>query len=210
MDRSKDVAGDTFSRLTVIERTANNSRGEAKWLCRCSCGTFVTAVGHHLRAGLTKSCGCLNREAVSNAARRHGASHTPQYKAWHSMVSRCSNPRHHKWDRYGGRGISVCARWTDYANFLQDMGPRPPHASIDRIDNDGDYEPDNCRWSTPLEQASNRSNNQIVSVNGLTMTASQASRNLGPSRSTVSRRIRDGWPPETAASTPLNQPRGNR
>jgi hypothetical protein len=119
------------------------------------------------------------------------------------MLQRCENPQHHKWHRYGGRGITVCERWHSYENFLSDMGPRPDGMSIERENNNGNYEPGNCSWATPIEQASNRSTNLFVDASGQRATASAASRLLGSNRSTVARRMRSGWTEQQAVNTPI-------
>lgn len=207
MAKGPNHIGQRFGRLLVIDRLESDKNGNSRWLCACDCGKESTPLGQSLRSGATASCGCLALETPP-ASKTHGASGTREYKAWHAMIQRCTNPKHHKWHRYGARGITVCERWLSYENFLADMGPRPKGMTVDRYpDNDGNYEPTNCRWATPLQQASNRSTNQFVDVAGETLTASEASRRLGPNRSTVSRRIRDGWSPSAAASTPLNNSR---
>ena len=129
--------------------------------CRCTCGTVRAIRLHHLRQGLSLSCGCVHRErrALFGASRKvHGCSRrSSEYDAWASMKKRCLNPNDAAYNNYGGRGISVCERWLTFENFLADMGPKPhPGLSIDRINNDGNYEPGNCRWATRVEQRANR------------------------------------------------------
>lgn len=186
----------------MVGRTQSDANGNSKWQCRCDCGKESTPLGQSLVAGVTVSCGCYARERASLNGTHH-ASHTSDYKAWYGMVQRCTNPNNHKWHRYGGRGIAVCERWLSYENFLADMGPRPTGMTVERKNNDGSYEPTNCRWATQKEQASNRSTNVYVVVAGVLLTVSDASRRLGTNRSTVGRRIREGWSPEAATSTPL-------
>lgn len=151
-----DITGQRFGRLVVLRRLGSAKYGESTWLCRCDCSKNKVILGHSLRQGLTKSCGCLQRERASQTKKKHGASTTETYYIWAGMRTRCKNPKATPYKNYGGRGISVCERWNSFDNFLADMGERPPGLSIDRIDNDGNYEPDNCRWATQSEQTGNQ------------------------------------------------------
>lgn len=154
------LTGQRFGRLTVIGGYERNSRGRVVWRCRCDCGGTKVTRPHSLLHGITASCGCLHKERCSQAATIHGHTSHAQwsgtYISWAQMIQRCTYPKHNRFHRYGGRGISVCQRWRKFENFLADMGERPPGLSIDRRNNDGNYEPSNCKWSTRKEQAANR------------------------------------------------------
>lgn len=176
-----EFTGVRFGRLVAMSRTELPSRRSA-WLCVCDCGAEKIVSQINLRTGKTSSCGCLIAEKLSAglAGKKHGLSRTPEHKAWTSLRERCSNPSLKSYHRYGGRGISVCARWDEFQNFLEDMGPRPsPYHSIDRIDVNGNYEPGNCRWATSSTQGNNRENNRHIEVNGVTMTHVDAASLLG-------------------------------
>lgn len=152
-----DLTGMTFGRLTAVSRVGSSTSGYALWECVCECGTVKVVASAQLRSGRTRSCGCLVRDAVSEARTVHGMSHSVEYQAWSAMRSRCLNPNHSNYPDYGGRGITVCDRWRDsFVAFYEDVGRRPPGHSLDRIDNDGNYEPGNVRWATAQEQAMNR------------------------------------------------------
>lgn len=154
-----NLVGQRFVRLVVVERAENNSLGQATWDCQCDCGVRVIVEAHSLRRNLTKSCGCLRSESSSVRFYKHGHSgpKTPEYNTWRGMKSRCNNKHADNFSRYGGRGISVCARWHTFANFLADVGKKPSSdCTLDRINNGGNYEPGNCRWATKSEQQQNK------------------------------------------------------
>jgi len=199
-----DETGNTYSRLTVVSE-AESRWNKAMWNCQCECGnTSIVSTGD-LRSGHTKSCGCLSSDITKERNTTHSMSKTPTYKVWVDMKSRCNNINDTAYSRYGGRGIGVCDRWDDsFESFYQDVGERPIGLTIDRIDNNGNYSPDNCKWSTRFEQSINRSVARWITFNGITKTAIEWSRTLGGSRSLISNRLdRYGWSIERALTTPL-------
>lgn len=152
MGKKLDLTGHMYFRLTVLEYAGMSPHHKTTWRCKCDCGNEVVVVGNSMRCGLTMSCGCLNKEVTTT----HGWNGTKTYKTWEGMWARCRNPKSTTWKHYGGRGVKVCDRWLDFANFVQDMGERPKGMTLDRIDHNGDYEPSNCRWATMAAQARNK------------------------------------------------------
>ena len=164
----KDITGQRFGRLTVIAHVGYR-RKYALWQCECDCGNSTIVIGSDLRRGNTQSCGCLARDRSSEVHFMHGMDGTPTYKSWIGTKTRCYKPDDSHYKDYGGRGIRVCTRWKNsFENFLEDMGKRPEGKTLDRIDNDGNYTPDNCKWSTPKEQSRNQRTNKLITYQGET------------------------------------------
>lgn len=168
MGALKDLTGQKFGRLTVIERADSTKHGAARWLCKCDCGNDTVVIGDELRKGATRSCGCLAKETTSSRMKgctpynkTHGKTGTLIYKEWSEMKRRCNNKNDKSYHNYGGRGISVCDIWQNSFEAFYDNVSKLPHFgeqgySLDRINNDGNYEPNNVRWATAKEQANNR------------------------------------------------------
>lgn len=204
-----NLAGKTFGRLLVTElselRRLPDGTNRRFWLCRCSCGNEKYISGNSLVSRRTSSCGCLVIEHVCKISITHGCTHTSEYRTWSAMIQRCTNQANPKWRLYGERGITICARWNMFDHFLTDMGFRPSRKhTLDRKDNDGNYDPSNCRWATRSEQQNNKRNNFRVTWQGRTQTVTEWERELGFSKSMLSQRLRaGGWTIERAFTTPL-------
>jgi hypothetical protein len=199
--RLGDFTGKVFGRLTVLHRSTQS--GRPKWVCKCSCGTMTTVRSDHLRSGCTTSCGCLNLEHSAQRGLRHGLSGTPEYNTWSAMIARCESEGNPAWSWYGGRGIKVCPRWRrSVVAFYLDVGPRPEGHSLDRIDNNGNYEPGNVRWATHREQMRNTSRNKLITAHGKTKTQLDWARATGIDPALIHRRLKRGWKPGAAVNTP--------
>ena len=177
---AENLVGQVFGRLKVIERVANKGKHTA-WRCACECGNVIETLSQRLKNGESRSCGCWMRDNVAQLSTTHGKHATREYNTWIAMKQRCLNPKSTRYEDYGGRGISVCDRWVDsFQNFYDDLGPKPaPDYSLDRIYVNGNYEPTNCKWSSPLEQASNKRSSKYVVWEGEVYTYTNLSRKLG-------------------------------
>jgi hypothetical protein len=210
MSKLIDLTGQKFGRLTVIER-AENKGHEPTWICKCECGNLKRVIGAELRKGNTTSCGCYAKEVTSKRLKgktphnkRHGMTGTRIYKIWVEIKSRCNNPNDSSFKRYGGKGISVFKEWDNFDAFY-DWSMSNGYAenlTIDRIDNNKGYSPDNCRWVTMKEQANNKTNNHIVVYKGKEYTISQLAEIYGVPYKKLWKRIKLNWSIEKALSTP--------
>jgi hypothetical protein len=206
MAKANELTGRRFGRLAVIERAENDKSGKTMWRCRCDCGNEMVVVGQNLLIGRTLSCGCLRRE------RAHGKADTRLHRIWTGMKTRCSNPKHHEFHNYGGRGIRVCAEWENnfmafyewaLANGYQDR------LTIDRENNNAGYSPENCRWATEGEQQNNRRTNHLITHNGKTQSIAQWAAELGIKRVTLQARLtRYHWDIEKAMSAEDKRKKG--
>lgn len=209
--KTKNLSGLVFGLLTVIEEvhTSENKAirpSHRKWVCRCACGKYSSVSSASLGHGKTKSCGCLR---LKGREPRHGDTNSHEYEVWSQMKRRCLNPKNPAYKNYGGRGITVCERWLNsYENFIADMGRRPSDLhSIDRINNDGNYEPSNCKWSTRLEQCANKRGLVILEITGLRMSKNRWAESFGIKPATLDRRLKLGWTPYDAVTTPVGAKR---
>lgn len=196
-----EMSGKIFGRLTAIHRVKNRN-GSAMFLCKCICGNEKIVGAGSLRHGKTISCGCYKKEFYETL-RTHGMTRTPIYKIWRGMIRRCENPQHKHYKEYGGRGVKVCSRWHIFENWYADLGERPsPKHTLERIDNNGDYEPGNCKWATRKEQQNNTRRNHLIEFNGEIKNLKQWSEILGINYTTLKMRIcQYKWPIAKALTT---------
>lgn len=190
MAQLEDLAGKIFGHWTVIKRAENNKHGSAQWLCRCECGKERVVRAQGLKNGSSKSCGCHKNDYN----RTHGGKGTRLYECWRHMRYRCENPKNQAYGDYGGRGISVCKDWHDFEKFKQWAlaNGYEDSLTIDRIDVDGDYEPNNCRWVGSKVQMNNRRNTRHYEIDGENLTLSEWSERTGIPRSTIYNRMKNG------------------
>lgn len=213
-NRLIDLSNRRFGRLLVIERVNSDNPKVPMWLCKCDCGNTKVISGAHLRNGTAKSCGCIRKEhgrAVGLVYgkqldnRTHGMKGTRLYNIWQGMKARCLNSNDPAYPRYGGRGISICYEWQTSFESFRDWALANGYSdtlTIDRINNNGDYAPSNCRWVTPKEQANNRRNNHFVTYNGQTKTVSQWAEECGLHKDVLLHRLNANWDIEKALTTP--------
>ena len=208
---TQDLSGRQYGRLTVLSFSERDSRGKDKWLCQCQCGAEKVVRGDHLKSGRSQSCGCLSREKAVETARttgkkntKHGGTDTKLYSHWHKMKDRCLNPNHIAYKSYGGRGIAICQSWAnsfeDFRSWALANGYKPG-LTLDRINNDKGYEPNNCRWSTSKEQARNRRTSIVVEGRCL----AEWARTAVVSPSCFYKRLKKGWGIHDALTTPARK-----
>jgi hypothetical protein len=206
------IAGDRYGLWTVLQEGPQGGppKYRKRWFCRCDCGVTRTVDDSNLRGGHTTSCGCrTNKPFIEGQVRtNHGHSSNPVYAAWLNMVSRCTDPQNIGYHRYGGRGITICERWLSFENFLADMGERPSaNHSIDRYpDNNGNYEPDNCRWATRKEQVRNRRCTVMIVYQGISKPMAEWAEIKDIQYMTLFYRLyRLGWSVEQSLNTPVRK-----
>lgn len=207
MIKSRNCAGLRFGRLVVLA----SYKGQKYWMvdCLCDCGTAITRQSSNVLSSLTQSCGCLRRETLSRIKFKHGAMRSgqdrwPEHNIWNAMKTRCYNKNCKHYAEYGGRGIKVCERWQEFANFIADMGRRPDQKlTLERLNNDGNYEPSNCVWATRTQQARNRSTTKRLTIDGETMTVFEWAQRGNINYYSLRRRLQLGWHPKDAVFHPL-------
>lgn len=206
MTKAYDLTGQRFGRLVAVERAGHTKDGTVLWQCHCDCGKEKAARTSQLVGGRCKSCGCLNGEnRKTHGHASKGPSRTRTYKAWAAMKRRCDNANEDSYPRYGGRGITYDPRWGRFEAFLADMGICEPGMSLERIDPNGNYGKENCRWIPLVRQSANRRNTVYFDYQGERRSLEELSQISGLNRGTISWRIRHlGWTVEQAVSTPLD------
>lgn len=194
--------------LVVIEKAPPDSAGPSKgalWLARCrGCGSVRAYRGIDLRRGSAKSCGCSTAAVISESRKTHGATRTPEYKAWRSMIDRCERKTHRSYCRYGAKGVAVCPQWRhDFPAFFREVGQKPSaEYTLERVSNSRGYEPGNVRWATRIEQARNRSSNRYIEFRGARRTIAEWSEVTGIPQDTIRRRLESGQSPEATLTRP--------
>lgn len=220
-----ELAGKRFGKLVAIEKTDERYRKNVLWKCKCDCGNEVLVIASRLTSGHTKSCGCLIKESIKNVAkayresssykppksrRTHGEAGTTLYKLWTSMKERCNNKNAENYKYYGEKGVKLCGEWNKNYESFRDWAIENGYAeglTIDRINPEDGYTPENCRWATIEEQANNKTTNRYITIDGITKTLAQWAKESGNNYQTIWRRIaKNGWDEKRAIFTPTNKP----
>lgn len=205
MPKFIDLSGQRFGRLTVLERAGRDKRGQTLWLCKCDCGNESIIRSSNLKRGISTSCGCFRNEKTSQRRKIHGQKHSRLYTIWGNMKKRCSSPNDPAFKYYGGREITVCVEWEKSFVAFRDWALSNGYAdnlTIDRIDVNGNYCPENCRWADVQTQMNNTRRNHTITFNGETHTLSEWSRLSGINYMSLKTRLRRGWTIERALTTP--------
>ena len=202
-----DMSGRRYGKWTVMQRVENSKNGQAMWLCKCDCGTEKVVCGSNLRSGASRSCGCERNSYFSALYGVHYKEPKRLFSIWSNMKSRCTNPNNNSFQNYGARGIKICNEWLhDFVAFREWalQNGYSDNLTIERIDNEGNYEPTNCRWATAEEQSNNRRNNVLISHNGETHTLNEWSKIIGVKKSTIESRYSRGWSEDRILTEPLH------
>lgn len=205
--KPENMQGRRFGRLVAVSIADYRLNNAIVWQCVCDCGNHKDARAASLKKGDVKSCGCLKAECKPPDTTVHGMSGYSGFKTWEGMHRRCSNPKDKDFALYGGRGIRVCEAWHDPTVFANDMGEKPNGCSLDRIDPNGDYCPENCRWATPAEQGANKRTNRMIEHDGQVLHMSEWCRRLSVKPSTVLNRLNSGMDPSLALTMPSRRQR---
>ncbi len=201
-----DRTGQRIGNLVIQKLAKKDKYGHSHWECLCDCGNKKIAAWSSLCDGIPSSCGCQTSKVRSEARITHGRTNSSEYAIWRGIKRRCYNPKNEAFSDYGGRGITMCERWlTSFENFFEDMGERPHGLSINRKNNDGNYEPENCEWATTKEQQNNRRSNRLIEFNGRTQTMSEWATEIGLKHCTLWRRFHNGWSIEKCLTEKLNK-----
>lgn len=205
MSQRLELQGQRFYKLRVVS-FAFMRKQTTYWNCLCSCGNEIIVSGPHLTSGHTQSCSCFSKEKLLKRLTTHGKNRTPIYIVWCSMIQRCTNPKNPHYKDYGGRGITICQRWFEFENFYKDMGDRPKEKTLDRKNNNGNYTPKNCKWSTQKEQSNNQRTNRLITFKNKTLTLSQWADRLNIKAKVIGDRINKlRWSIEKAFTTPVRK-----
>lgn len=204
-----DLTGQSFDRWTVVDYSGSHKK-RTYWSCICDCGNTGKIEAYSLKKERSRSCGCFGREKAIKDNTSHGqgkrGEESKEYRCWRHMKDRCYSPKDGQYHNYGARGITVCERWRKFENFFEDMGKCPEGLTIERVNNDGNYEPGNCKWATKEEQMNNTRRNRWVKHKGITKTLTQWARVLNMSESTLRARLKkDNWATERAFSIPVGE-----
>lgn len=199
-----DMKGKTIGQVFVLNRCGSNTCGQATWNCMClACGGYFITDGSSLRAGRSKSCGCVARSTFGPRMKKHGQATSRTYRIWCGMRRRCEDLSSKKAHLYAKKGVGVCLRWQSFECFLSDMGVAPPGMSLDRINGDLGYFKENCRWATAEQQGNNTSANRNITHDGRTQSIAKWAQEIGIKQNTLAYRIRRGWTVERALTERL-------
>ena len=208
MPKLIDLTGKQFGRLIVIGRAENAKNGNVRWYCQCDCGEIVIVGRKELRSGDTNSCGCLKKEIIAALNMKHGESNTRLFRIWAGMKSRATNPNVKDFKYYGEKGVTVCEEWENNFKAFEKWALSNAYSddlTIDRINSDKEYSPDNCRWADIETQNNNKRNNHYLTHNRKTMTIAEWAKEIGISDKIIRNRLRRGWTIEKALTTPVKK-----